>query len=243
MFDIDLIDLNPLEMELYQYIIQNKEKVMYMRIRELSTETHVSTTTVLRLCKKLGCEGFAEFKTRLKMYINENIEVTNNSGDVLEELFARLKDTDLNEKIKEAQNLIKEYETIFVVGVGNSSHVASYAGRYISNFEKIAVVIDSPYHPLTAKSIKNSVAIVFSVSGESSDVIRISKELKSRGVKLIAITNSSTSTLSKLSDLTIAYYIQRWSKHRKQTTTDMYYLDFTSQVPALYIAERLANNT
>ncbi|MDZ4907099.1 MurR/RpiR family transcriptional regulator, partial [Clostridium perfringens] len=61
--------LNELELSLYNYIMKNSEKVIYMRIRELANEAHVSTTTILRFCKKLDCEGFSEFKLKFKMYI------------------------------------------------------------------------------------------------------------------------------------------------------------------------------
>ena len=61
---------------LYEYIMNNSKKVIYMRIRELAAEAHVSTTTILRFCKKLNCDGFSEFKLKFKMYIEENnIEV------------------------------------------------------------------------------------------------------------------------------------------------------------------------
>lgn len=62
MFSYEVIQsLNNLELSLYEYIMKNKKKVIYMRIRELADEAHVSTTTILRFCKKLNCEGFSEF--------------------------------------------------------------------------------------------------------------------------------------------------------------------------------------
>ena len=70
MFSYEVIQsLNNLELSLYEYIMKNKKKVIYMRIRELADEAHVSTTTILRFCKKLNCEGFSEFKVKFKMYI------------------------------------------------------------------------------------------------------------------------------------------------------------------------------
>ena len=39
----------------------------YTQVNSLNeTETHVSTATVVRFCKKLRCEGFIEFKYKLK---------------------------------------------------------------------------------------------------------------------------------------------------------------------------------
>ena len=73
MFRYEVIQsLNNLELSLYEYIMKNSKKVIYMRIRELAEEAHVSTTTILRFCKKLNCEGFSEFKVKFKMYIEEN---------------------------------------------------------------------------------------------------------------------------------------------------------------------------
>ena len=63
MFSYEVIQsLNNLELSLYEYIMKNNKKVIYMRIRELADEAHVSTTTILRFCKKLNCEGFSEYK-------------------------------------------------------------------------------------------------------------------------------------------------------------------------------------
>lgn len=56
-----LKSLNELEMLVYQYVMEHRSAVPYMRIRELATEAHVSTTTVLHFCKKMGCEGFSQF--------------------------------------------------------------------------------------------------------------------------------------------------------------------------------------
>ena len=61
-------DLNDLELEVYNYIMRHQEKVLEMKIRELAEGSHVSTTTVLRFCKKMGCNGYSEFKVKYKMY-------------------------------------------------------------------------------------------------------------------------------------------------------------------------------
>ena len=60
-------DLNDLELEVYNYIMRHQEKVLEMKIRELAEGSHVSTTTVLRFCKKMGCNGYSEFKVKYKL--------------------------------------------------------------------------------------------------------------------------------------------------------------------------------
>ena len=61
-----LESLNELERLVYRYIIEHPNTVPFMRIRELASEAHVSTTTVLHFCKKMGCDGYAQFKWKLK---------------------------------------------------------------------------------------------------------------------------------------------------------------------------------
>ena len=52
-----LKSLNEQEMLVYQYVMEHRSAVPCMRIRELATEAHVSTTTVLHFCKKMGARA------------------------------------------------------------------------------------------------------------------------------------------------------------------------------------------
>ena len=67
-----IASLNNLEMMVYNYVIKNRDKVMYMTIRELADAASVSTTTILRFCRKLNCEGYSEFRVRFKLYLEQN---------------------------------------------------------------------------------------------------------------------------------------------------------------------------
>lgn len=67
-----IASLNNLEMMVYNYVIKNRDKVTYMTIRELADAAGVSTTTVLRFCRKLNCDGYSEFRVRFKLYLEQN---------------------------------------------------------------------------------------------------------------------------------------------------------------------------
>lgn len=107
MFTHEMIALfNELETSLYNYISQNSEKVVYMRIRELANETHVSTASILRFCKKINCEGFSEFKVKLKMYTEANKKtILKSPHHSVAEFFERTVSGGMEEKLKEAQPL------------------------------------------------------------------------------------------------------------------------------------------
>ncbi len=66
-----IASMNNLEMMVYNFVIKNRDAVMYMTIRELAEAAGVSTTTVLRFCRKLGCDGYSEFRIRFKLCLSQ----------------------------------------------------------------------------------------------------------------------------------------------------------------------------
>lgn len=233
MFELNEIDkLNELELEVYKYIINNKNKVIYMRIRELADLTHVSTTTVLRVCKKLGCDGFSEFKIKLKMSLNESNEVMiKDDKSIIIEFLNRTESEEFKSTINKIVGMLNEYETLFCVGFGSSGVMASYAARHFSGMGKFALKLTDPFYPAEQVPGKNTVSLVFSVEGENGAILEYLKNVKQKDGKVISITNSRNSTLAKLSDLNLSYYVQIQKNGAHQLTT---------QVPVVYTIEIIA---
>lgn len=62
---------NENDMIIYNFIQNNKDLIPYLRIRELAEKTNVSTTSIIRFCKKSGFVGFSEMKNYFKFYKKE----------------------------------------------------------------------------------------------------------------------------------------------------------------------------
>ncbi|MCT3529299.1 MurR/RpiR family transcriptional regulator [Latilactobacillus curvatus] len=59
MFELEKIQqLNTLELSVLKYVLNHREQVEKMTIRQLATRAHVSTSTISRFCEKLGSRGF-----------------------------------------------------------------------------------------------------------------------------------------------------------------------------------------
>ena len=146
-----LKSLNELEMLVYQYVMEHRFAVPYMRIRELATEAHVSTTTVLHFCKKMGCEGFSQFKWKLKEEGGTNARDKDISDSLseLQTFFWRVGTPAYQEKLENAAAIIARMERIFMVGIGNSGSIASYGARYFSNLGKFALCVSDSFYPST----------------------------------------------------------------------------------------------
>lgn len=150
MFTHEMIkSFNQLEMDVYNYIISNEEKVVYMKVRELAEEVHVSTTTILRFCKKVGCEGYSEFRLKLKQEVSSkekkkiNMDLT-----AVKDFFERVQTQAFAENIQEAVKLLTKASSIIFVGVGNSSFIGKYGARYFNNVGWFSFAIDDPFTPV-----------------------------------------------------------------------------------------------
>jgi DNA-binding MurR/RpiR family transcriptional regulator len=233
MFTNEMIaSFNETEMSLYNYISQNSEKVAYMRIRELADETHVSTATILRFCRKINCEGFSEFKVKLKLQLKENKKtIIKSSHHSIEEFFERTLKGDIEEKISEAASLVTQAENVIFIGIGSSGILAEYGARYFSSLGTFSLYIKDPHFPIHAKLRSNSVTIALSVSGETNFTVDHLNQLKQEGSKIISITNNKLSTIAKISDINIPYYV-----------TEEFFeeANITTQVPVVYILEAMA---
>lgn len=224
-----------LDYDLYKYIVNNQEKVAYMRIRDLAKETHTSTTSILRFCKKLGYDGFSEFKIKLKLHLSETKQANILSEkSSLSEFLERTLTQDYGTKINEIASIIAKAENIIFIGIGTSGILAEFGSRYFSGLKKFSLYIKDPFFPIDNTSFDNEIVVVLSVSGESEPIIRLTNRVKERGTTVISITNRPDSTLAKISDYNLAYYV-----------TEEYVNDsnLTTQIPVVYFLENLAKAT
>jgi AcrR family transcriptional regulator len=118
----------------YNFVIKNRDKVMYMTIRELADAAGVSTTTVLRFCRKLNCEGYSEFRVRFKLYLEQNEPQQANFGaSEIISFFKGVNNEEFDALLDDAINIILSSERIIFVGAGTSGSLAKYGARFFSN--------------------------------------------------------------------------------------------------------------
>lgn len=227
-----IASFNELETAVYQYVSKNGGKVIYMRIRELADETHVSTATILRFCRKAGCDGFTEFKIRLKLYLKEQklfeLKSTHHS---VSEFFERSLSGPLEEQMLKAARMMSSSSSLIFIGIGSSGILAEYGARYFSSLGKLSLYIKDPHYPIHTNFLQNSATVVLSVSGENDYTIRHTHQMREAGSMIISITNNKYCTLAKISDINLSYYVSEEQFEHSNITT---------QVPVVYILESLA---
>lgn len=233
MFTREMIDgFSELDMAIYSCIINNKYQIANMTIKQLANQSHVSTGTVIKFCKKIGCEGYSEFKLKYKDWMCQNREVImTESGNELQTLIARINSPDFSKSVEKAYELLKNAESTIFIGIGTSGILGKYGARFFSNVGQFSLFIDDPWHPVLKNMNENTVIIALSESGETPETIALAEQMKQRGSKLITITNNSRSVLAKIADCNISYHV-----------TELYAGggNITTQIPVIYILENIA---
>lgn len=236
MFSYEILQsYNDLEMLVYNYIMDHKEEVKYMTVRELAEAVHVSTSTIVRFCKKTGCDGYSEFKVQFKLFLKE--EQANkkklskdNSIDEIIYFLHTVTSTQYETSINEITQVIQDAKQLIFIGIGTSGILGKYGARYFSNLGKYSQYIDDPYYPIGAH-MESTIVVALSESGETQQIIKLAERFKRRGSRLFSITNGSACTLAKMSDYHLPYFVSKQLVHEEY--------DVTTQVPVLYLLETI----
>lgn len=234
MFEYEILQsYNDLEILVYSYVMEHKEEVKYMTIRELAEAVHVSTSTVIRFCKKTGCDGYSEFKLKLKQFLKEDQAQKQFKDSGIDELmyfFHTITSTEYEEHINKIVWHIKEAKHLIFIGIGTSGILGKYGARYFSNIGKYSQYIEDPYYPINA-DLDATVVIALSESGETQQVVQMAERFKRHNAKIFSITNGKECTLAKLSDYHLSYFAGRHLVHNEY--------NITTQVPVIYLLETI----
>lgn len=139
--------------------------------------------------------------------------------------------TEYEESIVEVTQVVQGAGQLIFVGIGTSGILGKYGARYFSNIGKYSQHIEDPYYPIT-KDMESTVVIALSESGETEQTLKLAERFKRHNCKIISITNGSSSTLAKMSDYNLAYFVS------KRLIQDEY--NITTQIPVLYLLETIA---
>ena len=212
-------NLSQKEQAIADYILENPKKVSHSSISGIASELEVADSTIFQFTKKIGYNGFKDFKMAMLMQENdlsaisfhENIQKDDTELTMAQKVFdsniSSLTDTRKllqEEKLIEAVDLIDASNRLFLFGVGGSEIVATDTYHKFLR-SPIPVYHSSDYHlQLMEASLltPDDCAIFISHTGRSKETIMIAETAKKIGAKTIVITSQISSPLAKLGDVT-----------------------------------------
>ncbi|MGG5325034.1 hypothetical protein IGJ83_000026 [Enterococcus pernyi] len=235
---LNLNKLSAVEQEIYRFIVNNLEKIPYMRVRDIATDAHVSSTSVFRFIQKVGFDSFPEFRFYIKNHLEKAHYETDDKQLMLEERINQLNMTifhpDIEYQIKKMAKTLRQADFILFMGMGASGALAQYVARKLANIGYFCISLDELTYPIRSflRPDQKNALVFLNVSGETKELIEVISGLAhADSVHKYCITAHKESSLAQLCDYSIDYAI-------KEERKDIF-LDLTSQLPSMAILETL----
>lgn len=201
------------------YIVENPEQVVYLSVAALADNCGVSDPTVVRMCQKLGFSGYQSLKLAMaaalvspSQTVHEAVTANDDIRAVTEKVFQSAvyaleftRDTlDFNAMNSAVQTLLAA-KKIVIFGMGASGPIAADLHHKLLRLGMNATVYTDAHLQAIACSYLTSDDVVFAVShsGSSKAVVDSAAIAKNHGAKVITLTSSGKSPLSKLADISL----------------------------------------
>lgn len=193
--------LNETEAYVYNYVVKNTKKVLNESIRELANDTHVSTATVMRFCKKMGCEGFTELKYRLKEHVEVQETKEEYVNDQFDSFVEKVRSSDYLESIHRAATIIKQSDSMLTLGIGTNSDFAKYTSRLLSYVGYYCYGVDGAAYPVQRVAEGHQgVIIAFYEELQRKLLFEEIYRYKNKNYMIIMLTNTNMGSMEHVCD-------------------------------------------
>lgn len=228
-------NLTQSELTVLRYIDSHQPEIIKMSIQQLAAENYTSTATVLRLCKKLRLDGYAELKYLIKNTLKtkeQDREQHSASGSaVLQNQLQVIKNTGRMMDMP-AVDIICDWlmsgKRVHLYAGGLSAPVLEYMQRFLLSAGRPCLFYSTAPLGYRAadKMTEHDLLIIASASGSTPSVIRIAQIAKNSGAAIAAVTNLDSNPLARLADLHFFTFI---------ANRDYFGTDIKARAPLFYV--------
>ncbi len=208
---------------LANYITEHYEKAVYLTASKLGQVVGVSESTVVRFANELGYDGYPSLQRALEELVKvrltalQRMEVSKGRMDQshiltsvlqadMDNIKATLEMAD-EEEFKKAVEVILHSRRIYILGVRSCASLAAFLGFYMNLlFDDVRLIHTNSVSETFEQMLKigaEDVVIGISFPRYSKRTVRAMEFAKSRGAKVVAVTDSDLSPLLPFSDYTL----------------------------------------
>lgn len=169
-------------------------------IDAFARDCHVSKTLLVRFAQKLGFVGYSAMKAQIKLDLQERRSDADGLLDHITGSYNKMMDDLLKKDVTRFFHLLEHSQRVFVFGSGSSQvRVAGEMKRiFLPVREMIHLQGHDICHALYEMTTPQDAVILLSLSGESSAVVSLAQELRTRHVPTVSITRLKSNTLASL---------------------------------------------
>lgn len=206
------------------YALDNPDEIAFGTVSSIASQAQVQPSALVRFSQSMGYQGFSDMQEVFRSRLRDRIL---NYGERLQQLREHAEETSkpnlifqgfceasaksiagLGEKLDpqvldRAVNQLAAAETIYLLGLRRSFPIASYMAYAFGKLGVRAILVDAvgglAAEQITFASARDAVlAITF--TPYASETVSLSRSAASRGVPIVAITDSAFSPLAQIAD-------------------------------------------
>lgn len=216
--------LTDTEKRIADYILQNLAEIPSLNVETIAKHTYTSHSSVIRLAKKMGYDGFKNFRFGIAemahsqmfhpAFVDANFPFA--STDPAEDILKKMADLTISTIHKtraqmdsaimeQAAETIEKAQRVFLFALGDSQIRARSFQNKLVKINKYLIVADEYGDDAwsAANLCPNDCAIFITYRGKNAQYQKILKHLTSIAVPSIVITGNPKAKISKLADLAI----------------------------------------
>lgn len=230
--------LNELERLVYDYILRHPKELAGMKVKDVAEAVNVSSSTVMRFCKKMDCSGFSEFKYQYQHYLAQDVAVEqkDNELEYLLEFFASVsQDGNQDSMLTVMDRFIGCEDKILFGNAGLQGQLVQYASYMLNaaGMETRYFTDDSFRLRNLADTGDSGAILYFSVQQDEELALNKLCAAKALGYRIFVVSNYENVQVHKIADDILTYHVPMRDGVGSGGVG-------SSQLPALYYVEALA---
>ena len=211
------LDFSNSEKEIAHYILNEGENILHMSIKELAKQTYTSPATIVRLCQKLGLDGYSDFKIKYSAELqidlanhnridvnfpfkesDNDITIAHKLANMNQEVITETMQLIDYDQLAKIVNELYKHQEIDVYGTGNSLLAALSFQHKMMRIQRNVNVknIAGEQVFMSYNSNDKKIALIISYSGETYELLKIARILNEKKTPIIVLTSVGDNHLS-----------------------------------------------
>ncbi|MCK1993817.1 MurR/RpiR family transcriptional regulator [Peribacillus muralis] len=205
LFSQHLDALSAAEKHVFFYIDNHINEIETTTLVNLAEINNVSTTTIIRMCQKLGLKGFSELRYLLQ--VPKTIKAKN--PDKIISVYSNIVQEGISnideEKIYNLVDKIIYAPKVYIACLGMTKTIGEYFSKILVTKKKNAVfTYDSFILDILSQIVeRDDLIIIISESGNTATTLTLAEHLKFNRSHTVAIVNSPNAPIAQFVDTTI----------------------------------------
>ncbi|WP_297418055.1 MurR/RpiR family transcriptional regulator [Clostridium sp.] len=195
------------ELEIYNRLLSDPTLIMDSTIVVLAEFLKVSNSAITRFCKKLGYNGYVEFRYDFSSYFNKEEKgnedhIINRTTSTYLSVLNLLENMLDEHEMKKLVSKMKKSKNIRVIGIGASGLIAKYLRYRIFKYRRNIEALDNKYEIDESCGLAEAgdMLIAISDSGKSKEISKQVTEAYKNGITTVVISTNDVPTLRSKSN-------------------------------------------